>query len=241
MPFHAENFGEFWLEFVEEGGLPEADASLRALSVTAPYKRVALAVAGAASPLAEKIRSANTLVCHDGVWEADSTDADGVLGPLLRRHLALRGMAAAVLGAGGAGRAAAHALAQAGLEVTLFNRGDERRKRAASDLELPCLRWEEFDASRFGLVVHATPLGRDPEDPLPCDPAGLPADGIGLDLVYRRGGPTPWVSALRDCGRVGIDGREVLLHQAIPQFAAMTGREMPSELVAELLEEMEAR
>lgn len=241
VPFHAENFGEFWLEVVEEGGFPEADCSLRGLSVTAPYKRVALAVAGAASPLAEKIRSANTLVCHDGVWEADSTDAEGVLGPLRRRQLVLRGEPAAVLGAGGAGRAAAYALDQAGIEVTIFNRGDERRRRAAQDLELPCLPWKDFEPSRYRLVVHATPLGRGEADPLPCEPADLATDGIGFDLVYRRSGPTPWVSALRDSGRVGIDGREALLHQAIPQFAAITGHEMPSELVAELLDEMESR
>jgi 3-dehydroquinate dehydratase/shikimate dehydrogenase len=241
VPFHAESFGEFWLEVVEEWGFPEADCSLRGLSVTAPYKRVAVAVAGAASPLAETIRSANTLVCHEGVWEADSTDAEGVLGPLRRRQLVLRGKPAAVLGAGGAGRAAAYALDRAGVDVTLFNRGEERRRRAAEDLELPCLHWDEFEPSRYSLVVHATPLGRGEDDPLPCDPTDLQTGAIGFDLVYRRTGPTPWVSAVRDCGHVGIDGREALLHQAVPQFAAMTGHEMPSELVEELLDEMEAR
>jgi shikimate 5-dehydrogenase len=62
---------------------------------------------------------------------------------------------------------------------------------------------------------------------------------VGLDLVYRRDQPTPWVAALRESGRKGIDGREALLHQAIPQFAAMTGHAMPNELVAEFLAELE--
>lgn len=241
VPFHVESFGEFWLEVVEEGGFAEAGCSLRGLSITAPYKRVAMAVAGAVSPLADRIRSANTLVFHDGVWEADSTDPEGVLGPLRRRQIALRGKPAAVLGAGGAGRAAAHALEQAGLAVTLFNRGAERRRRVARELERPCLPWEELDPSRFDLVVQATPLGRDDSDPLPCDPEALPAGGVGLDLVYRRRGATPWVAALRAAGRLAIGGREVLLHQAIPQFQAMTGREMPADLVAELLAELEER
>jgi shikimate 5-dehydrogenase len=48
------------------------------------------------------------------------------------------------------------------------------------------------------------------------------------------------VRALREANRAAIDGREALLHQALPQFLAMTGREMPNDLVAELLAEVEA-
>lgn len=240
LPFHVENFGEFWLEVVEEGGFVEAGCSLRGLSVTAPYKRIAVAVAGATSPLVERIASANTLTRREGVWEADSTDPEGVLGPLRRRQIVVRGRRAAVLGAGGAGRAAAFALDEAGAEVTLFNRDPERGARSARELGLPCASWDDLDPASFGVVVHATPLGREDSDPLPCEPSALPQDGVGVDLVYRRDGATPWVQALREAGRIAIDGREVLLHQALPQFMAMTGREMPSDLVAELLVEVGA-
>ena len=82
VPFHVEKFGEFWLEVVEEGGFVEAGCPLRGLSVTAPDKRIAMAVAGATSPLVDRIGSANTLVFRDGVWEAESTDPEGVLGTL---------------------------------------------------------------------------------------------------------------------------------------------------------------
>jgi len=237
VPFQVQNFGEFWLEVVEEGGFPDAGCVLRGLSVTAPNKRLAMAIAGATSPLAEQIRSANTLVCHDGVWEADTTDPEGVLGPLRRRNIGLRGRPTAVLGAGGAGRAAAFALAHAGAEVRVFNRSAERGARVAKELDLPFSPWAELDPAGYSLVVHATPLGRSAEDPLPCAVDTLPADAVGLDLAYLRDRPTPWVEALRSAGRVAIDGREALLHQAIPQFAAMTGREMPSDLVAEQLAE----
>jgi len=240
VPFHVENFGEFWLDLVEEEVGAESGYSLRGLSVTAPDKRIAMAVAGATSPLTERIGSANTLVNREGVWEADSTDAEGVLGPLRRRQVVVRGLRAAVLGAGGAGRAAAFALASAGAEVEMFNRGAERGARAAAELKLPCLPWGDFDPSAFDIVAQATPLGRSADDPLPCEPTEMKPDAIGLDLVYLREGPTPWVAALRAADRTGIDGREVLLHQAIPQFAAMTGQEIPSALVGEFLVEMEA-
>ena len=128
----------------------------------------------------------------------------------------------------------------AGAYVTLFNRDPERGSHAARDLELDCLAWEDLDPSQFGVIVQATPIGRGEDEPLPCAVEEMPGDAVGIDLVYRRDRPTPWVTALRESGRVGIDGREALLHQALPQFAAMTGREMPSDLVAELLAEMAA-
>ncbi len=238
LPFHVEHFGDFWLEVVEEGGFSEAGCVLRGLSITAPAKKIAMAVAGATSPLAERIASANTMLFRDGVWEADSTDPEGVLGPLRRRRIGVRDRACAVLGAGGAGRAAAFALSEVGGRVTIFNRGEGRGRRAAELLKLPWALYDEFDPADFDVVVQATSLGRSDADPLPSDPTRLPEGAVGIDLVYRRGRPTPWVHALRECGHTAIDGREVLLHQAVPQFAAMTGREMPSELVAELLEEM---
>jgi len=240
VPFHVEKFGEFWLEVVEEGGFVEAGCPLRGLSVTAPNKRIAMAVAGATSPLVDRICSANTMVFRDGVWEADSTDPEGVLGPLRRRKIVVRGRRAAVLGAGGAGRAAAWALKDAGAEVTLFNRDPERGALAARELGIACRPWNALDPAQFGVILQATSLGRSDDEPLPCDVSRLPADAVGFDLVYRRHEPTPWVAALRASGRVAIDGREALLHQALPQFAAMTDRSMPSDLVAEFLAEMEA-
>ncbi|HEX5759799.1 MAG TPA: type I 3-dehydroquinate dehydratase, partial [Thermoanaerobaculia bacterium] len=95
LPFHAESFGDFWLEVVEGGVLEGLGLPLRGLSVTAPHKEAALALAGAESPLAARIGAANTLVCRDGVWEAEATDPDGVLLPLAERGVEPAGLAAA--------------------------------------------------------------------------------------------------------------------------------------------------
>ncbi len=235
LPFHVEHFGDFWLEVVESGALGELGFPLRGLSVTSPYKTTALALAGAASPLAGYVGSANTLVAREGVWEAESTDGEGVLGPLRRRQIALDGSQAAVLGAGAAGRAAAVALARAGAQVMLVNRDPARLERAVAELRLPGRSWEDFDPAGYDLLVHATPLGRRPGDPLPLDPARLGPEAILVDLSYLRSGPTPLVEAVRAAGRRAVDGREVLLYQAVPQFELMTGRPMPIELARRLL------
>lgn len=227
LPFQVEEFGEFWLEVVEGGGLEELGFDLRGLSVTAPHKRIASAVAGASSPLVEWLGSANTLLFRDGVWEAESTDGDGCVGPLRDRGIRMKGRSAAVLGAGGAGRAACLALREAGASVTLVNRTPDEGRRTAAELRVAFRSWDGFDPAGFAIVVQATPLGGAPDDPLPLDPGRLDADAVVVDLVYRSAGPTRLVSESRLAGRAAVDGREVLLFQAVPQFRMMTGRELP--------------
>jgi 3-dehydroquinate dehydratase/shikimate dehydrogenase len=232
--FHAEHFGDFWLEVVEGGRLAELGLPLCGLSVTAPFKEIAQAVAGAPSPRTQAVGAANTLVERDGVWEAESTDPEGVVLPLRHLGVALEGTPVAVLGAGGAGRSAVVGLADAGAKVTLFNRTEERGRKAARELAVEFRPLAAFRPGEFDVVVHATSLGRGPADPLPFDPAALRPHAVVIDLVYATEG-TPLLAAVRAAGRRAIDGREVLLAQALEQFRMMTGRRLPVALARETL------
>jgi 3-dehydroquinate dehydratase/shikimate dehydrogenase len=240
LPFQTDAFGDFWLEVVEEGVLESLGLPIRGLSITAPFKAAALAVGGAESPLAGLVGGANTLVWRDGVWEAESTDPEGVVEPLRDRGIELAGRLAAVIGAGGAGRAAAVGLAHAGARVTLFNRGVERAESAGADLGLPWRPLAELVPGDFELLVNATPLGRAQRagsEPLPFAVAALRPGAVVVDLVYRRAeeGATPLLAAAAAQGAATVDGREVLLGQARGQFRMMTGRELPRELARRLL------
>ncbi len=235
LPFEVERFGDFWLDLVESGSLEVLGFRLVGLSVTAPFKEIALAVSGAASPLAERIGAANTLVRREQVWEAESTDPEGIARPLRARGLAVQGLEAAVLGAGGAGRAAAFALAREGARVTLVNRGVERGRRVALELGIAFLPPARFDPGAYDLLVNATPLGRHSEDELPFAPERLAAAAVVIDLAYLPGGPTRTVRETRAVGRLAIDGREVLLAQAVPQYRLMVGRDLPLEHARRLL------
>lgn len=234
LPFHAEGFGDFWLEVVEGNLFGHRHRPLAGLSVTAPFKSAALAVAGASSPLAKTVESANTLVQRQGVWEAETTDPEGVLGALRTRHFELQGRQAAVLGCGGAGRAAAAGLLRAGAHVTMVNRGLERGRAAAANLGVPFVPLEEFSAAGIHVLVHATSLGHDAADELPIAVASLSPDTVVVDMVYAKE-PTALVEAVRSAGLLAIDGREVLLHQALGQFRMMTDQELPWDLGCALL------
>lgn len=234
IPFHAESFGDFWLEVVESEALSAIGLPLRGLSVTSPFKRVALAVAGASSPLAERIGAANTLVWNSGVWEAESTDPAGIVEPLGLRGISLEGRRAVVVGCGGAGRSAAVGLLHAQVEVVMANRSAERGRRAAYDLGLPFMLMEDLDPQAFDLFINATPLGRSEEDPLPFDLDRLPKRAVVVDMVYGEN-PTALVQESQERGWTTVDGREVLFHQAVVQFRLMTGQELPREAVSEAL------
>jgi len=237
LPFHTASFGDFWLEVVESGVLETLGLPLRGLSITSPFKAAALAVAGAESPRAGRIGAANTLVLREGVWEAESTDPEGVVLPLRARGIEPAGLRAAVVGAGGAGRSAALGLAQAGAKVTLVNRTPGRGEQAAADLHLPFLPLARFAPSPFDILVNATSLGRDPQDPLPFAVDALRPGAVVIDLVYDadRAGPTRLLAAAAARGVQVVGGREVLLSQALGQFWLITGREMPAAIARRLL------
>lgn len=225
LPFQVEHFSDFWMDVVDSGALDVLGFPLLALAVTAPWKSVALAVAGAASPLAERVGAANTLTRRGEVWEAETTDGEGLLDALARGGAAVAGSRCLVVGAGGAGRSAAFALVRAGAQVTIANRSTGRGRSLAEDLGADFVPWDELDPHGFDLVIQATSHGRE-GDPV-IDPAALDPGSAVLDLVYRPDGPTPLIAGAQARGLIAIDGREVLLAQARGQFRLAHGVELP--------------
>jgi 3-dehydroquinate dehydratase/shikimate dehydrogenase len=233
VPFHAASFMDFWRQVVEAGELESLGLYLRGLTVVSPHKEAAVNVAGACSATVRGAGSGNALIRVNGVWRVDTTDADGVLWLLRDRGIEVEGKRVAVVGCGGSGRAMALALAHAGAAVILVNRGRARGQRAAQQLGLPFVSLPDFTVQGFSVVVHATPIGRD-DGALPFALDGLDEDATVVDLVYGAA-PTPLVTRTQARGRLAIDGRAMLLAQALCQFRLMTGQEMPLDLAREIL------
>lgn len=210
-----------------------ASATLDGLTITAPFKERALALASEADPLARRCGAANLLVRTTRGWRAETTDAWGVLRPLHRRGIELSGRRAIVVGCGGAGRAAAIGLVQAGASVLLANRHEARGRFAAELLGLPWVGLDDLDVSHGDIVVNATPLGRDGEAPA-FDPHTLPPGAVVVDFVYAEP-PTPLAVQARAAGHEVVDGREVLAVEVALQFQRMTGHVLDESLAHELV------
>jgi shikimate dehydrogenase len=204
-------------------------------NVTVPHKLAALALADESSTAAKEIGAANTLSFGAGRIAADNTDAEGLVASLPRSP---RRRAALVLGAGGAGRAAAWGLRGAGAEVAIWNRTPELGEKLASELEVAFVQPGSdgrLAAGEFELIVNATSVGlggADPPSPS-LKALHLAADAFNdrqmvVDLVYGPG-ETELIAAARERGAVTVDGREVLVRQGAASFLIWTGVEPPLE------------
>ena len=200
-------------------------AGFRGVNVTIPHKHAALAVADRASEAALAIGAANTLTFEDGAIVADNTDAPGLLAALPEPPA---GRTALVLGAGGAGRAAAWALTSAGAVVTIWNRTPERAQALAAALGARAVAAPEGAE----IVLNCTSVGLyDPEatfKALPIEADELGAGSLVVDMVYRAGG-TRLLEAARTRGARVVDGLEILVAQGAASFERWTGLEAPRE------------
>ena len=205
-------------------------AGFRGANVTIPHKEAALVAADEATATATAVGAANTLSFQDGRIAADNTDVSGLLHAIPERHDP-RGRRALVLGAGGAGRAAVHAMVRAGAaDVQVWNRTPERAERLAAELGARAVTTPE-DAD---LVIQCTSVGLQPgADPFKRLP--LPADALGVgtcvvDMVYSAGG-TAFLTAARAAGADVVDGLEVLVGQGAASLERWTGRPAPVDVM----------
>ncbi|HLE43930.1 MAG TPA: shikimate dehydrogenase [Methylomirabilota bacterium] len=226
---------------VEPSRIAEAVSGLAAagcagLNVTIPHKQAVIPLCSSISPAVEAIGAANTLVPDgEGGFRAENTDAEGFMRSVDEAApVDLEGADVLLVGAGGAARAVAFALAGRGAVVRVANRTPA--KASELGIHLPFSRAAlDLAASQAALVVNATSLGMGEE----AVPDELPLTGIGpgqvvVDLVYRPGG-TPWLHAAAGRGARTVDGLGMLLHQGAAAFELWTGRPAPLDAMREAL------
>lgn len=216
-------------EKLESAVLGLRDAGFRGLNVTIPHKEAVMALCDRVDETAQRIGAVNTLVFEGEMILGSNTDAFGFI-ENLKAGAAGHDLTAApglLLGAGGAARAVAVALLDAGLpELLICNRSPERAEALAAALgtKAKALPWSaRAEAlSDLGLLVNSTSLGMSGHPPLDLSLDLLPASALVTDLVYT---PleTPLLAAAKTRGCAVVDGLGMLLHQARPGFRAWFG------------------
>ena len=208
------------------------------LNVTIPFKRDVLD-AVEADPLAERIGAVNTVTFpDDGKPRGYNTDAAGVIRAFERHDVGLDGADAVVVGAGGAGRAAAFGLADAGASVHVANRTVERATELAGAVPgATGGRLDDLDerVPTADVLVNATSVGME-ENASPV-PADLLHDDVAvLDAVYS---PieTRLLRDAADAGATTVDGAWMLLFQGVAAFERWTGTDAPVDAMNAALRE----
>ncbi len=208
---------------------------IRGLNVTIPFKRSVLSLVEP-DGLAEEVGAVNTIDFAHDPPTGHNTDVAGVTRSFAHHDVALSGREAVVVGAGGAGRASAFALADAGASVSVANRTESRAHELAEAVSgasghaldsLPRL------LAGADVLVNATSVGMDgDESPVPRE--ALHADLAVLDAVYS---PleTRLLREAREEGALTIDGAWMLLYQGVEAFERWTGERAPVERMDEAL------
>lgn len=230
---------------VPEGAAGLAMAGVRALgleglSVTMPHKAAVIEGLDALSRDADALGAVNCISRRGVLLHGDNTDGAGLLDALrLDEGIEVAGSRCAVVGAGGAGRAVARALGQAGAaSIAVINRSPAPAELAVEVAGSTARVGTADDLETADLVVNATPLGMgvvvstagEPE-PLPFDVARLGTGQVVIDLVYHPA-VTPLLAAARDQGLRTVNGLGMLIHQAAHAFRLWTSEDPPLEAMS---------
>ncbi|MEU8588282.1 shikimate dehydrogenase [Streptomyces sp. NPDC048664] len=227
------------LDLKEPGtaGAPELVAraraeGLRGVGVTHPCKQSVLPVLDRLSPEAEAIGAVNTIVFDAQGATGHNTDGTGFMASLRHGLPGARLDRVAVLGAGGAGAAVAHALLAGGARrLTVLDADPAPAGRLAARLSAGFGGDRVRDAPLTTLaavleratgLVNATPVGM-PGSPGCPVPARLLRPGLWVaDLVYRPA-ETELLSLAGKAGCPTLPGGGMLVFQAVEGFRLFTG------------------
>jgi shikimate dehydrogenase len=211
-------------------------------NVTVPHKENVLPLLDAIDPLANRIGAVNTIVNRDGRLHGHNTDAEGFLRSLREEaHFDPTAKRILIVGAGGAARAVAFALADAKTaRILVANRTQERAQRlvqavvSATDAPITSAGLPPTNTTEgFDLIVQCTSLGMKsgPNDGQAPPIADLISpDTLVCDLVYN---PleTPLLRVARGRGASVLGGLGMLVYQGAAAFNLWTGREAPVDIM----------
>ncbi|HSK63880.1 MAG TPA: hypothetical protein VK893_08570, partial [Pyrinomonadaceae bacterium] len=174
-------------------------------------------------PVAQEIGAVNTVIVDDHGLRGYNTDVDGLIEPLRQRLGSLKDLRVAVIGAGGAARAAVWALQRDQATVTLFARDTKKGGLLGDEFGVACQPLEGASFAGYDVVINATPQS-------PAVAEQLSGAGLIYDLVYN---PIE-TTLLKEAKRAGcqtLGGLPMLVAQARRQFQLWAGKESSSDLM----------
>lgn len=201
----------------------ELDWNLRGLSVTAPHKSSLMELLDRVDPVAEEVGAVNTVVVEGQELHGYNTDVHGLVAPLRQVLGSVKDLRVAVIGAGGAARAAVWALKREQANVTLFARAPIKAASVSEAFEIQCEALPAASFRGYDVVINATPE-------CPAKAEQLAGAGLVYDLIYN---PieTGFLKEGRAAGCETLGGLNMLVEQARLQFELWTGKTLPADIM----------
>ncbi len=239
--FHNFLYQELGLDFIYKAfttrDLPAAIGGVRALgirgcAVSMPFKEACIPLLDEMDPSARGIMSVNTIVNTEGHLKGYNTDYRAVF-QLLKAEGIPPATPFAVRGSGGMAKAVVCALRDAGFADGVIVARNEKAGAALAGQY--GFQWRPtFPATPPGLLVNVTPIGMasgKEADDLSFPETMIRAATIVFDVVALPP-ETPLIRRARALGKRIISGAEVIVLQAVEQFALYTGVHPTAEQIS---------
>ena len=225
--------------------LPGRVASLRApeflgANVTIPHKEAVIPLLDELGGQSARVGAVNTIVNRDGRLFGFNTDGPGFVAAL-RNEAGFdpAGKAILLLGAGGAARGIAFALAEARAHrIAIWNRTSARAERLAVDVAREggnCTVAADPSPRGYDCVVNCTSVGMvgtGTEAQSPCDFASADPGTLAVDIVYKPE-ETAFLRAAKQAGLPVLGGLPMLIYQGALAFELWTGVTAPVDVMFE--------
>jgi len=241
--FQALNLDYIFLAFrVKPAGVESAVDGMRALNirglnVTMPHKSTIIKHLDRVDLSAQIINSVNTILNKENLLFGFNTDGIGALKALKENGVELKGRKVLLLGAGGAARAIAYAMAKEADELAILNRTVKQaqvlaklleksfnKKIAAGSLSPSDIQSNIRDSD---ILINATSVGMKPKaDESPVAPKLFRSNLAIMDIVYN---PleTKLSKEAKAAGAKVVSGVEMLIYQGAASFEIWTGKSAP--------------
>jgi shikimate dehydrogenase len=204
-------------------------------SVTLPFKTSIMAHLDDFDEECRTIGAINTVWVRNGKLFGSNTDWIG-FARSLKRRFDIRGKTLAILGSGGAARAAVFAVRKEGGNPVLVCRNPLKGEELARDFDCPLHPLSDLGSIKAHVLINTTPVGMGPdaENTLARKKDLVHFEWV-MDMVYN-----PLQTALlmeaeaAGCGV--ISGLSMFIHQGAEQVRIWTGMEPPLDLMTHTVE-----
>lgn len=223
------------------------DENIYGINVTIPYKEKVLDLGfielDRTAYYAREIKAINTIVRKGKNLKGFNTDIAGFLRHLNKISVDPLNKRIALLGAGGAGKAVAYAVAKKGAkEIAIFDLDRDKSENVVNMLEelFPDLNAvvvdeiEQLSIIDKDLLINATPVGLKEEDPCLIDEDALHKDLFVYDLIYNPS-PTKLLSLAESKGLRYSNGLGMLVYQGAFSFIYFTETHIPYVKIVEVM------
>lgn len=215
--------------------------NIRGLNVTMPHKTAIINHLDRVDLSAQIVNSVNTVLHKENLLFGFNTDGVGAVKALKENGVELKGRKVLLLGAGGAARAIAYAMAKEADELAVLNRTAKQAQALARLLEKPFNKKiasgslspsdVETNIRDSDILINATSVGMKPKpDESPVAPKMLRRNMAVMDIVYN---PleTRLVKDAKAAGAEVVSGVEMLIYQGAASFEIWTGKSAPVEVM----------